>query len=139
MLLATLIPHIAHGYAQLLGAIDCEAGGGARKTFRVGETGNALLEELQTGQEGCPVAVEVEMEAPEWRGMMRGVVRRDLLGEGGLVGLVEGMGERQRAWHEVGRRMGSGRGWKRGVGEGEPMCLRVVEVTRCAVEMVDVS
>ncbi|MCJ1435019.1 hypothetical protein MMC27_004389 [Xylographa pallens] len=139
MLLATLIPHIAHRYAQLLGAIDSEAASGARKTFRVGETGNALLEGLHTGQEGCPVAMEVEMEAQEWRGMMRGVVRRDLLGEKGLVGLVERMGERQRAWHEVGRRMGCGGGWKRDVGDGEPMCLRVVEATRCAVEMVDVS
>ncbi|MCJ1383254.1 hypothetical protein MMC17_006892 [Xylographa soralifera] len=139
MLLATLIPHIAHRYAQLLGAIDSEAACGARKTFRVGETGNPLLEGLHTGQEGCPVAVEVEMEAQEWRGMMRGVVRRDLLGEGGLVGLVERMGERQRAWHEVGVRMNCGRGWKKGLGDGEPMCLRVVEATRCAVQMVDVS
>ncbi|MCJ1318732.1 hypothetical protein MMC15_004062 [Xylographa vitiligo] len=139
MLLATLIPHIAHRYAQLLAAIDRDAASGARKTFRVGETANPLLEALHTGREACPVAVEVEveMEAREWRGMMRGVVRRDLLGEGGLGGLVERMGERQRGWHEVGRRWG----WKKGggEGEGEPMCLRVVEAARCAVEMVDVS
>ncbi|MCJ1399918.1 hypothetical protein MMC11_003121 [Xylographa trunciseda] len=139
MLLATLIPHITHRYAQLLAAIDHEAASGARKTFRIGETENPLLEDQHTGRHGCAVAVDVEMEAQEWRAMMRGVVRRDLLGEGGLAGLVERMGERQKAWHEVGARMNCGTGWKKWAGEGEPMCLRVVEATRSAVQMVDVT
>ncbi|MCJ1478623.1 hypothetical protein MMC13_007304 [Lambiella insularis] len=142
MLLAALIPYITTRYSQLLAAINTAAASCATKTLRVGEIGNPLLDTQHTGDARCPAAVEVELSAEEWRAMMRGVVRKDLVGadgKGGLVELVGLIGERQRLWHE--RAVENGCGWgglkAKVPPEGEkPMCLRVVEMTRCAVEMV---
>lgn len=142
MLLAALIPQITVHYSRLVAFINEEAASGAVKTLRVGEMGNTMLDAHHTGDGNCPVAVEVEMGAEEWRKMMRGVVRKDLMGadgKGGLVELVRLMGERQKLWHE--RAVERGCGWggsKARVPDGEvPNCLKIVEMTRLSVEMVD--
>ncbi|MCJ1407049.1 hypothetical protein MMC19_001119 [Ptychographa xylographoides] len=162
MLLATLIPYIAYGYARLIANIDMEAATGARKRFRLGELGNTELEASHTGTHDCPVGLEVEMEAPEWRAMLRGVVKRDLVGtkrsvptdgnqpgkdggaeyqDEGLVGLVKEMEARQRVLHDHNAMLAVGLGYKAtrcNDGKG-PLCMQMVELTRRAVDMVDVN
>jgi len=149
LLLVTAIPHISSHYARLLAAIDAEAAGaagaaGGVKRLRMGEVGNPALEGWHTGTRDCPMGVEVEVEAGVWRGMMRGVVVKEV---GVLRGVVEAMDVRGRGWHE--RRWGGDGGGGVGVGMGGGCAvwtggagcfgLTVVAMTRMAVEGVGVG
>ena len=102
MSLCTLLPLIAHQYGKLLQYIDDRAAKGRPISFRMGEK-SADQSHFHTGTADCPMAFDLDFSATEWRAMARKVVQRKVLGDidrnDSLLGLVEELENRQRAWH----------------------------------------
>ncbi|KAI9796478.1 MAG: hypothetical protein M1833_006146 [Piccolia ochrophora] len=115
MLLATLIPIVANGYAAILAWVDDEARSvqirGEKKKLRMGDAGPTAAA-MHTGQPDCAAGWEVEVDAAEWRRLARRVVRERVYGgvngdvvngsEGrlGLMQILQMMEQKQREGHE---------------------------------------
>jgi len=157
MLLGTLFPLILDHYRRLLLAIDADAADGRPKMYRIGDASPATAH-LHTNAPDCPMDVEIELGAEDWRRMARKVVGRDVLGKedggaevGGMVGLVRDIERRQRSWHEKnlydksliedGRGSGSpcseGDGHRHG--EGDHLCLKIVELAKAGIAGLDLD
>ena len=59
---------------------------------------------LHTGLPDCPMAINIEVTAEQWRKTARQVIRKDIRGkdvsdEACLTGLVNAFERRQRTWH----------------------------------------
>ncbi|KAF2088754.1 hypothetical protein K490DRAFT_63968 [Saccharata proteae CBS 121410] len=106
--LASLLMTITDVISRALRAIDEEAGsmeeGGATKAFAIADP--SVPTELHTGTADCPARFDMQMSGPEWRGMARRVIQKQLVGEDGddegtatLFGVVNGFLQRQERWH----------------------------------------
>ena len=102
MSLCTLLPLIAHQYGKLLQYIDERSAKGRPISVRMGEKALDQMH-LHTGTADCPMAFDLDLSAKEWRAMSRKVVRRKVIGDvdsnNSLLGLIEELESRQRAWH----------------------------------------
>lgn len=102
MLLTTLLPLVAHGYAKLLQHIQEQAAQGCAVTYRVGDSSLSTIH-LHTGTPECPMGFNVELDAEEWASMARKVVKQDIYGNNQkldcVLSVVEELEQRQWIWH----------------------------------------
>ncbi|KAL8936488.1 MAG: hypothetical protein Q9216_004905 [Gyalolechia sp. 2 TL-2023] len=102
MLLTTLLPLVAHGYARLLNHIREQAAQGCTITYRVGDTSLSAAH-LHTGTPDCPMGFNVELGPEEWAVMARKVVKQDVYGHSQkldcVLSVVEELEQRQSIWH----------------------------------------
>lgn len=146
MSLCTLLPLIVHQYGKLLQYIDERSAEGRPISVRMGEKSLDQLH-LHTGTADCPMAIDLDLGPKEWRAMSRKVLRRKVIGDvdsdDSLLGLVEELENRQRAWHtnpilpEFKHSLScmeytcpSG---------GEHLCLQMISRTRKAIEHLDLE
>lgn len=120
--------------------------------YRIGDASPETAH-LHTNEPDCPMAVEVELAADDWRRMARKVIRRDILGRedgaaepGGVMGLIQDIEKRQHSWHEENRegtRRGSGspcsEGDGNGHGAGGYLCVKIVGLTRASIAGLDLD
>ncbi|KAF2856333.1 hypothetical protein T440DRAFT_485439 [Plenodomus tracheiphilus IPT5] len=75
---------------------------GVKKPFRVGDNSPALAH-LHTGTLDCPMGFNIELEAREWKKIVKAALRMEVWGGGSgglcLVGLLGECEQRQRMWH----------------------------------------
>ena len=152
MLLGTLFPLMLDKYRKILLSIDADASNGRPKMYRIGD---ASLENahLHTGGPDCPMGIEVELGADDWRRMARKIIRRDILGRedgsaepGGMMGLIQDIEKRQHKWHakhrEEDRRVpdspcSEGDGTRHG--GGDHLCLKIVGLARAGIAGLDLD
>ena len=149
MLLATLLTLITNEYAKILDYIDQTADKGAADkgaavSFRMGQTDPEMMH-LHTGTLDCPMGINVDIEAEDFRRMAKGAVREKVLGgprsgEGALVTLLDKMQRRQEYWHSGRARQGSlwGRRCEKvdtGT-EKEITCINMVRNIRRSIELL---
>jgi hypothetical protein len=116
MLLGTIIPIIANGYASLLTMIDKETdlatAAGQMKIFNCQDYGGLVSNQESMQDTGCDdkklLLDAVEMPPAQWRTTVRALLRVDIYGHEqnafkhkGLKDLVSEMEYRQRTRHEI--------------------------------------
>lgn len=105
-LLISLLGSIASGIRTLLADVDAETerarAAGETKLLDTGDA-SATNAHLHTGTPDCPGRMALELEAEEWQIIVRRAVKKhafkqksDILS---LEALIDGLEERQRAWH----------------------------------------
>ncbi|KAI9842999.1 MAG: hypothetical protein M1838_002901 [Thelocarpon superellum] len=110
MLLGTVLPTIADGYAKMATWIDEDAKRhderGEMRVMRVSDVARESLG-LRAGSPDCPLGVTLRMEPQEWRRMTRRVIqyemavsRDDEFGESGFMEVLVRMEKRLRKLRE---------------------------------------
>lgn len=143
MLLSTLLPLVAHGYAQLLTHIQERADKGTRVTYRVGDLSQSASH-LHTDTWDCPMGFNVELESHEWAAMARKVVKQDVYGNGQsmdcLLSVIEELEQRQHIWHLLqpfGPDTSCPNHRRSGNCEHDALCLQLAGRTRIAIEALN--
>ena len=95
MLLTTLLTLITNEYAKILDHINQTADQETTVPFRMGDT-NPEMMHLHTATPDCPMGINVDLEAEDFRRIAKGVVREKVLGGphhggGALVTLLDEM------------------------------------------------
>ena len=143
MLLTTLLTLITNEYAKLLGYIDQKASLADSVPFRMGENAPEQMH-LHTGTPDCPMGVNVNLSAEDFRRMAKKIVRERIFSsphasEITLTGLLEALQRRQETWHRGGGPKGFvwSRQQREETGEGEEtaaLCMRMIGNVRQAIE-----
>ncbi|KAL9055311.1 MAG: hypothetical protein Q9162_003618 [Coniocarpon cinnabarinum] len=110
----TLLGSLGCGFDRLLRDIDAEAQSclqkGEKKAFELGDR-SAESAHLHTGSSDCPMRVEIELEASEWRDLAFRAVKTHVndIGDGKLTleGVINAMELRQRTWHAAAENISS--------------------------------
>lgn len=104
--LSALLSAIAERFHQILFEVDREAErlerSGEKKTFRIGDSDPAL-QHLHTGTEDCPMGYNIELDAKEWKSLVKKAIRTEVIGGGSnptpFSALLDQFEERQYRWH----------------------------------------
>ena len=103
MLLGTLLQLLIMEYAKLLKHIDTRSKEAEKLVYRFGDV-STQFDTRHTGFPDCPMAINIDLSGDEWRTLARKAVSQEVLGNsqstGGIVGLVQAMGDRQTMWRE---------------------------------------
>jgi hypothetical protein len=105
--IASLCKVIIERFNKVLMGIDAEAErleqNGEKKPYRIGEA-NPALQHLHTGTLDCPMGFNIELEAKDWKRMVKTALKSEIYGNGSnpqpLLTLVEEAVKRQKRWHE---------------------------------------
>ena len=154
MVTGTLLQVTAERYARVLHSIDQQSHSDEearrKRTLRMGEVStDPSLAMQHTGQPGCPMGFEIEIEPSEWRRLARRVVQIDIFALGdedeqekveegkasrcGLMGVLKKMRRRQQERHAAffatnpQAKHLSGLANCSSLNQETPMCLRVIQ------------
>jgi hypothetical protein len=105
-LLSALLFATAERFHKILKAIDAEAEDlerkGEKKPYRIVDS-NPLIQNLHTGTPDCPLGFNVQLDAKEWKGLAKKLLRTEIQGGGSnpapLTALLDQFEERQHKWH----------------------------------------
>ena len=158
-LLGALLTSIAERFGKVVTAINTEASRAdaahETKKFRLADL-NTPTSHLHTNGLGCVTAFSLDLSPIEWKSLAKKVVKAEVLGPSGsddccpyFLGLVEQMEQRQARWHsrcaddelshDVQRVRLPLNGIAHAQGNGEHLCLKMIQVARQIVEGFDWS
>jgi hypothetical protein len=101
-----LFKAVVERFNKVLLEIDREASSleatGQKKPYRVGDN-NPALSHLHTGTLDCPMGFNIELEAKDWKRIVKTALKTEVYGGGSnarpLLDLVKESEERQEGWH----------------------------------------
>ncbi|KAL6155747.1 hypothetical protein ACJBU6_05948 [Exserohilum turcicum] len=104
--IVSLMKAITERFNKVLIGIDREAARleetGQKKPYRIGDTNPALLH-LHTGTPDCPMGFNIELEAKDWKRLVKTALKTEVYGGGrnsqSLLDLVKKSELRQEKWH----------------------------------------
>ncbi|KAF1840835.1 uncharacterized protein K460DRAFT_380614 [Cucurbitaria berberidis CBS 394.84] len=104
--IVSLFKAIVERFNKVLLEVDAEAErlqqSGQKKPYRVGDN-NPALHHLHTGTLDCPMGFNIELEASDWRKIVKTALRTEIRGGGSnprpLMDLLEEIVARQERWH----------------------------------------
>jgi hypothetical protein len=150
MLLGTLLPTIVNCYSQLLKRVDHEASMAEVSGYKMRFD---ILDEEVSYRPGLPPdeAKSVEnalMEPDDWRAAVHRIIRNDIYGHEmtspSLKGIISEMEQRQRTRHPKIDAFGDSNPInifeeRRCIGEKNAPCLRILDMTKVAMESLAIS
>ena len=152
MLLTTLLTTVTDCYRKILKSIDVQAAkaeeSGDTIQYRMGDS-NPEKWHLHTGTNDCPMGINVDLDASEYKMLARKVIRADVhgaknspMGQISVVGLVDRLEQRQQEWHKGAssaemREHYSGGGQQCNPENGDFTCLKLVGMVRHQVGMLE--
>lgn len=158
-LLGALLTSIAERFGKVVTAINAEASRAdaahETKKFRLADL-NTPTSHLHTSGLGCVTAFSLDLSPIEWKSLAKKVVKAEVLGPSGsddccpyFLGLVEQMEQRQARWHsrcaddelshDVQRVRLPLNDIAHAQGNGEHLCLKMIQVAKQIVEGFDWS
>jgi len=104
--IVSLMKAIIERFNKVLMEVDREAArleaAGQKKPYRIGDNNPALFH-LHTGTPDCPMGFNIELEAKDWRRLVKTALRTEVYGGGSnpqpLLDLVKESEMRQERWH----------------------------------------
>ncbi|KAF1939565.1 hypothetical protein EJ02DRAFT_513784 [Clathrospora elynae] len=104
--IVALFKAIVERFNKVLLGVDAEASQleatGQKKPYRIGDNNPALFH-LHTGTMDCPMGFNIELEAKDWRRIVKTVLKTEVYGGGSnprpLLDLVKKSEARQERWH----------------------------------------
>ncbi|USP74232.1 hypothetical protein yc1106_01506 [Curvularia clavata] len=105
--IVSLMKAIVERFNKVLVEVDHEAARleetGQKKSYRIGDR-NPALSHLHTGTLDCPMGFNIELEANEWRRLVKTALKTEVYGNGSnpqpLLELVKRSEMRQEIWHK---------------------------------------
>ncbi len=105
---ASLFKAIIERFSKVLRQVDTEAAHleqtGEKKAFRVGDNSPGLMH-LHTGTLDCPMGFNVDLEAKDWKRLVKTALKTEVYGGGSnprpLTDLLKEAEIRQMAWHKI--------------------------------------
>jgi hypothetical protein len=107
--IVSLFKAVVERFNKVLLAVDVEATElertSQKKPYRIGDNNPALFH-LHTGTLDCPMGFNIELEAKDWRRIVKTALKTEVYGGGSnprpLLDLVRESEDRQQKWHEDG-------------------------------------
>jgi len=104
--IVSVMKAVVERFNKVLNEVDREAarmeGTGQKKPFRIGDNSQAL-QHLHTGTLDCPMGFNIEIEAKDWRRLVKTALKTEIYGGGSnprpLLDLVKESEARQETWH----------------------------------------
>jgi len=154
MLLTTLLTTVTDCYRRILRHIDAEAAKaeelGTSIQYRMGDSSPERWH-LHTGTNDCPMGINVDLDASEYKMLARKVIKADVLGatnspmgQISITDLVNRLEERQHEWHKGAsstemREHYSKAGQQCNPDAGDFTCLKLVGMVRHQIGMLGLS
>jgi hypothetical protein len=110
--IVALFKAILERFNKVICWIDAEAQRleqtGEKKPYRIGDN-NPALHHLHTGTLDCPMGFNIELEATDWKRLVKAALKTEVYGGGSnpmpLMDLLKEAEARQHKWHESAARM----------------------------------
>jgi hypothetical protein len=105
--IVSLFKAVVERFNKVLQGVDAEASElertGQKKPYRIGDNNPALFH-LHTGTLDCPMGFNIELEAKDWRRVVKTALKTEVYGGGSnfrpLLDLVKESEIRQEGWHK---------------------------------------
>jgi hypothetical protein len=105
--IVSLFKAVVERFNKVLLGVDAEASElertGQKKPYRIGDNNPALFH-LHTGTLDCPMGFNIELEAKDWRRIVKTALKTEVYGGGSnfrpLLDLVKESETRQEEWHK---------------------------------------
>jgi hypothetical protein len=155
MMLTTLLTSVIDCYRKVLQSIDAQAAK-AEETdsniqYRIGDSSPERWY-MHTGTNDCPMGINVDLDASEYKMLARKVVRADVLGaknspmgQISMLELVRRLEERQNEWHNSAhhtelRSHFAGPGQEQcSQGDGDYTCLKLIGMIKHHISRLGLS
>lgn len=106
--LSALFKAILERFNKAINWIDAEAKRleetGEKKPYRIGDN-NPSLHHLHTGTLDCPMGFNIELEAQDWKRLVKNALKTEIYGGGSnplpLMDLIQEAESRQQRWHDA--------------------------------------
>ena len=151
MMLTTLLTSVTDCYRKILKSIDAQAAQaeetGTSIQYRMGDSSPERWH-LHTGTNDCPMGINVDLDASEYKMLARKVIRADVLGAANspmgqisILELVRRLEERQNEWHTSGshselRAHFASAGEQCNPSNGDYTCLKLIGMIRHHVSLL---